>query len=305
MRSTVADIELDAVSDNVRSLALASRASVIAVVKADGYGHGAEAVGRAALDAGAVMLAVFTVEEGIVLRRAEPEASILVLGGATDDADLTAALTARLSLVEWDERRAGRIASAARAQRTTATLHFKVDTGLTRLGARLEDAARAGLQAAAHLADRVPLRPALTWRSVVRRVADVPVGAGVSYGHVFRASRESRIATVPVGYGDGLLRSGSGRLWVLVGGQPAPVAGRIAMDLVMLDVTGRETKEGDEVVIIGEQRGARQTAEDVAEACGTVSYEIVGAIRPRVPKRYLRDGRLVATKTLAEGFRWC
>jgi alanine racemase len=76
------------------------------------------------------------------------------------------------------------------------------------------------------------------------------------------------------------------------------------MDLVMLDVTDLPaTKEGDEVVVIGAQDGARQTADDVAAACGTISYEIVVGIRRRVPRRYHRGGRVVATRTLADGYR--
>jgi alanine racemase len=302
--------------------------------------------------------------------------------GATDSDDVDAAIEHDLVLVVWDVEQARALGAAARAAGKRASVHFKVDTGLTRLGAPLTEAAERcrairalpgisldgvfshlanadeprdgfspiqvsrfrefldaigerprwvhlaasagveslgplpfctairpglamyGLHTAPHLADRLTLRPALSWRSIVRRVADVPSGTGVSYGHAFRASRDSRIATVPVGYGDGLARSGTGRLWLLCGGSPAPIAGRICMDLVMLDVTGREVAAGDEVCVIGEQAGARQSADDVAEAFGTISYEVLTGIKPRVPRHYLRDGALVATKTLADGFKW-
>jgi alanine racemase len=162
-----------------------------------------------------------------------------------------------------------------------------------------------GLDAAPHLARRLVLRPALTWRSKVHRVADVTAGTGVSYGHEYRLPRDGRIATVPVGYGDGLSRA-SRAARLLVRGQAVPIAGRVAMDHVMLDVTEvGDVRAGDEVVVIGTQRGATLTADDLASASGTINYEVVTAIKPRVPRRYLRDGRVVATKTLADGYVRC
>jgi alanine racemase len=160
-----------------------------------------------------------------------------------------------------------------------------------------------GLHAAPHLSRALPLRPALTWRSRVHRIASVPAGAGVSYGHEYRLPRDGRIATVPVGYGDGLPRVAGKQGAVLVRGHRVPFAGRICMDLVMLDVTDvGGAREGDEVVLIGAQGAASQTAEDLAEVCGTINYEIVTGIRRRVPRRYFRGGQVIATRTLAEGY---
>jgi alanine racemase len=137
----------------------------------------------------------------------------------------------------------------------------------------------------------------------VHRIASVPAGTGVSYGHEYRLPRDGRIATVPVGYGDGLPRVAGKHGTVLVRGRRVPFAGRICMDLVMLDVTDVDgAREGDEVVLIGAQAGAKQTAEDLAEACGTINYEIVTGIRRRVPRRYFRGGKVVAIRTLAEGY---
>jgi alanine racemase len=161
-----------------------------------------------------------------------------------------------------------------------------------------------GVHASAEQASALALRPALTWRSEVLRLARVPKGTGVSYGHEYRLPRDGVIATVPVGYGDGLARAAAKRGGLLIRGRRVPLAGRVAMDLVMLDVTGvAGVREGDEAVIIGEQEGARQSADDLAAACGTISYEVLTAIRRRVPRRYFRGGRLVATRTLAEGYR--
>jgi len=160
-----------------------------------------------------------------------------------------------------------------------------------------------GLHAAPHLAGALPLRPALTWRSRVHRLANVAAGTGVSYGHEYRLPRDGRIATVPVGYGDGLPRVAGTSGAVLLRGHRVPFAGRVCMDLVMLDVTDIDgAREGDEVVLIGAQAGAKQTAEDLAEACGTINYEIVTGIRRRVPRRYFRGGQVVATRTLTEGY---
>ena len=381
IRSTVADVDLDAVASNVEAIHARSKADVIAVVKADAYGHGAEAVAETCFEAGAVMVAVATVEEGLALRDGGVNGPILVLLGPTDSSEVAHAVAQDLLLVVWDVERARAVSEAATALRRSARVHFKVDTGLTRLGAPAKEAAtryrsiaslphleidgifthfanaddpdtsndRAqlerfrevlgsiadrprlvhaaasagvatfgsvdgmnavrtglaiyGLHAAPHLETALPLRPALTWRSRVHRIASVPAGTGVSYGHEYRLPGDGRIATVPVGYGDGLPRVAGKRGAVLLRGRSVPFAGRICMDLVMLDVTDVDSaREGDEVVLIGAQAGAKQTAEDVAEACGTINYEIVTGIRRRVPRRYFRGGKVVATRTLAEGY---
>jgi alanine racemase len=381
IRSTVADIDLDAIASNVEAIRARSKADVIAVVKADAYGHGAEAVAETCFEAGAVMVAVAEVEEGLALREGGVNGPILVLLGPTDSSEVAHAVAQDLLLVVWDVDRARAISEAASVLRRTARVHFKVDTGLTRLGAPTADAAtryRAiaslphveidgifthfataddpdtsndldqlerfrqvlsaladrprlvhaaasagvaafgsvdgmnavrtglsiyGLHAAPHLTSALPLRPALSWRSRIHRIASVPAGTGVSYGHEYRLPRDGRIATVPVGYGDGLPRIAGERGAVLVRGQRVGFAGRICMDLVMLDVTEiGDAREGDEVVLVGAQAGAKQTAEDLAEVCGTINYEIVTGIRRRVPRRYFRGGKIVATRTLAEGY---
>jgi alanine racemase len=382
LRPTVVDVDLDAIASNLVAIRKRAGAEVIAVVKADAYGHGVEAVAEALIDAGAAMLAVFTVEEALVIRRAGITAPVLVLPGAADRAEAEAAVAADCALVVWDVERARLYDDVAAAAGRRVRVHFKVDTGLTRLGApvaetparlaairelrHLEveglfthlatadepdvtndraqlalfaDVLRAtpepprwihaaasagvaafgplpgftavrpgvslfGLHAAPHLEGALALRTALEWRSRVQRIAAVARGTGVSYGLEYRLPRDGRVATVPVGYGDGLPRSlgRSGR--ILLGGRALPFAGRVCMDLVMLDVTDLPAvREGDEVVLIGAQDGARQTADDLATAAGTISYEIVVGIRRRVPRRYHRGGRVVAVRTLADGYR--
>ena len=382
LRSTVVDVDLDAIAANLVALKARGGGEVIAVVKDDAYGHGVEAVAETCVQAGAVMLAVFTVEEALVIRRAGTTAPVLVLLGVSDRAEAEAAVAADCALVVWDVERARLIDDAAAAAGRTARVHFKVDTGLTRLGApvaeaparlaavralrhvevdglfthlatadepdvtndraqlaRFAEVLRAipepprwvhvaasagvaafgaipgcnairpgvslyGLHSAPHLGGALTLRPALEWRSRVQRVAAVPKGTGVSYGLEYRLPRDGRVATVPVGYGDGLPRELGRRGRVLIGGRSLPFAGRVCMDLVMLDVTELPaTREGDEVVVIGAQDTARQTADELAAAAGTISYEIVVGIRRRVPRRYHRGGRVVAVRTLADGYR--
>ncbi len=129
------------------------------------------------------------------------------------------------------------------------------------------------------------LRPALSWTSQVAQVHDLPAGASVGYGHTWTASRPSRVATVPVGYADGLRRAPATWRHVLVRGRPAPLAGRVSMDQISVDVTGIDgVRRGDEVVLIGRQGDERLPATLVAEWLGTSPYEVVSEILARVPR---------------------
>ncbi|GAC1443003.1 MAG: alanine racemase [Chloroflexota bacterium] len=141
---------------------------------------------------------------------------------------------------------------------------------------------------------KVRLQPALSWMSSITRVHSITSGTGVGYGHEFRAERTSTIALVPIGYGDGLSRGlGHGRGSVIVRGAPAPIIGRVSMDQITIDVTDiGGVKSGDAVIIIGANDRAVQSAEDVAAAAGTISYDVLTAILPRVPRLYSELGTL-------------
>ena len=129
------------------------------------------------------------------------------------------------------------------------------------------------------------LRPALAWKSQVAQVHDLPIGASVGYGHTWTAVRPSRVATVPVGYADGLRRAPATWRHVLVRGRPAPVVGRVSMDQVSIDVTDVPgARRGDEVVLIGRQGTEELPATLVAEWLGTSCYEVVAEILARVPR---------------------
>ena len=142
-----------------------------------------------------------------------------------------------------------------------------------------------------HPCDRRPndptLAPALRFRTVVSHLKDLPAGGSVSYGRTFVAPHDLRIATLPVGYADGLARLLSGQGQVLIGGQRVPIVGRVCMDMTMVDVTGvPDVRVGDEAVLIGRQDAEEITADEVAALTGTISYEVLCRIGARVPRVY-------------------
>lgn len=130
-----------------------------------------------------------------------------------------------------------------------------------------------------------PLRPAMSLESVILYLKSVPKGHGISYGLTWRAERDTIVATVPVGYGDGYARALGNRAHVLVRGQRVPVIGRVCMDLTLLDVTDVvDARQGDAVVLIGSQGSECVTVSELAKLLGTIPYEVLCAISPRVPR---------------------
>ena len=143
----------------------------------------------------------------------------------------------------------------------------------------------------------VPIVPALTLRSHVVYIKDVEPGTAVSYGGTFVAERAMRIATVPVGYGDGDPRSLSNKGWVLIRGQKAPIVGRICMDQFMVDVSGiLQAREGDMVTLIGSDGGREITMEDMGELSGRFNYELACDFGKRIPRRFWKNGKVVASQ---------
>jgi alanine racemase len=363
-------VDLDAVRANARALAAAAApAQLLAVVKADGYGHGAVPVAQAALDAGATWLGVALVEEGRVLRDAGIDAPVLVLSEPAPDA-ASAVVAARLTPVVYTELGIEALAKAVAAATPDRPLpvHLKVDTGMHRVGcapdqaralveavsarpeltleglcthfavadepdrsetrAQLEqfdalideleqrglrppivhaansaallafpearfDLVRVGIALygvppAATLADRIELTPVLSLRAQVTHVKELPAGARVSYGLRYALPRPGRVATVPVGYADGVPRNlGTRGGEVLIHGHRYPIAGAVTMDQLMVDVGDDPVQVGDEVVLLGRQGDDTVTATEWSEHLGTIAYEIVTGIGPRVPRRYI------------------
>jgi alanine racemase len=148
--------------------------------------------------------------------------------------------------------------------------------------------------------DSLRVRPVMSWKSRLVQVRRVPTGTSVSYGRTYVTSRESLMGVVPVGYGHGYpyRLSNAGRM--IVGGKFAPIMGRVTMDMTMLDLTdiSPAPRVGDVVVLIGQSSGAGITVEDIAGWAGTISYEIMCGISKRVPRMYLRGGRIETFKSL-------
>jgi len=136
------------------------------------------------------------------------------------------------------------------------------------------------------------LRPVLEWKTRITFLKEVPAGTGLSYGHIYHTKKSSLIATIPLGYGDGMTRLLSNKLDLLVHGRRCPQVGRICMDQCLVDVTAlRERMNvGDEAVIIGRQGSEELTADELAEKLGTINYEIVTNIARRVPRISVEAG---------------
>ena len=132
------------------------------------------------------------------------------------------------------------------------------------------------------------LRPAMTARATLALVKEVPAGSGVSYGHTYTAQADTRVGLVPVGYGDGVPRAGSSRAELLAGGRRTTIAGRVCMDQLVLDLGADTTaRAGDEVVLWGPGDHGEPTAQDWADACETISYEIVTRVGGRFTRRHV------------------
>jgi alanine racemase len=359
-------VDLDAIRDNVALLRSRTAAAVMAVVKADGYGHGLVPAARAALAGGADWLGVAFLEEALALRRAGIVAPMLSWL-ATPGEDLAAAVAADVDLSASAPWAIGELAGAARDAGRPARVHLKIDTGLSRGGAPAADWAElvvAAAKAAAagevevtgiwshfayadapghptiarqvaeftdavavarrlgvdpplrHLANSaatltlpdahfdlvrpgiavygltpVPpegfgLRPAMTLRSTVALAKRVPAGSGVSYGHVYVTSSETGLALVPLGYADGVPRNATSVGPLQLGGKRRTISGRVCMDQFVVDVGADAVTAGDEVVLFGPGDAGEPTAQDWAEATGTISYEIVTRLGVRVPRVY-------------------
>jgi alanine racemase len=379
---TWAEIDLDAIAHNVRAHKrhVGPNVEVMAVVKANAYGHGVLPVARAALQAGATRLAVHRLIEGVELRQGGIDAPILVMG-YTPPSGAEMTVTWRLTPSLMTSEFAQALSAQASILGATAPVHIKVDTGMSRYGLMpaevvdfllaiqklpglyleglfthfatadwsdiahtrgqldvftevIQAARSAGVEfPVIHAANsaatmRLPeahfdavrpgiglygldpssewppvfeIRPALTLKSLVSRVRQLPAGAGVSYGRTFITKKPTLAALVPVGYGDGYHRILSNRGSVLIHGQRAPILGRVCMDQFVVDISLIPgVQQDDEVVIVGSQGGERIRAEEVAELAGTINYEVTTSLLPRVARVYKRGGEIVDIQTLAE-----
>jgi alanine racemase len=368
----IAEVNVAAIQRNVARLrrGLGAGAELCAVVKADGYGHGASRAATAALAGGATSLAVATADEAAGLRAAGIEAPVLVMG-AISSQELPVAVATRAELVAWDERFVDAVRRRAPSS-GPVRLHVKLDTGMGRLGTR--DVAEA-LRVAERIASAAPalelagamthfatadddpeflarqldafapfaeqmrrrrpgiavhaansaatlrapdshetlvrcgiaiygcdpmhedpaahgLEPALQLRSYVAAVKQARAGDSTGYGRRFTAPRDTWIATLPIGYADGIRRALTNNCDILIGGRRYPLVGTVSMDNVTVDLgPDPAVTLGDVATIIGRDGTERQTAEDLARRIATINYEILTGITARVPRVYNHDGR--------------
>jgi alanine racemase len=368
-RPTQAEINLENLAENYRTMRrfVDESAAIMAIVKADAYGHGAVSCARRLSDEGAVWFGVAMPEEAAELRQSGIEQPILSLGGFWRGQEALC-LRERITPAVFTIESAEMLNRAAQERSEIVDVHVKVDTGMNRIGVRFDEFAEFaeklkelknlrvdGLMSHFAAADEIchndftneqirrfdeaarifrekgfrptwrdlanspgalnhphswknlvriggalygigkdiftpsetveRLKPVIRLRTEIELLKRVPAGETLGYGCSFTTKRDSLIASIPVGYNDGVPRSLSNRGKVVVNGEFAPVVGRVSMDLILVDVTDvKDVALFDEVVLIGEQRGAEITVEEIAKIADTISYEITCRISKRVPR---------------------
>ena len=145
--------------------------------------------------------------------------------------------------------------------------------------------------------ENITIKPALSLFSHIVYIKELPAGARISYGGTYETTKETKVATVPVGYGDGYPRGLSNCGFVLIHGRKAPILGRVCMDQFMVDVTDiPDVKEFDKVILVGRDGDECITIEDLCHTYGGFPYEMICDIGKRVPKEYYENGNVVYTK---------
>lgn len=367
-RPTKIQIDLGALADNFRTIkARVGKSRVMAVVKANAYGHGLVPCAEKLIAAGADYLGVALLEEGIELRQAGITAPILVFGGILGeqiklfidyDLELTASSISKLQAIDSVAAQLGKV----------ARVHLKIDTGMERIGvhyynaaAFFEESLRSkhcqvvgvfshfasadssdltfaneqlnrflesleffsqrslpmpirhiansgavitlpeshldmvrpgialfGVAPSPHLEKALALRPVMSLVSKIVYFKVVKAGAGVSYGHTWKAQQDTRVVTIPIGYGDGYPRRLSNCGQVLIRGKRFPIIGKVCMDQIMVDLGPEgEAYNGDEVVLIGAQDNQSITVTELAKHLDTVPHEILVSLNLRLPRTYL------------------
>jgi len=363
LRPTWAEIDLKNIAHNLNALKafIGEKIGILAVVKADAYGHGMMEIAGLLETMPVRMFGVATLEEGIQLRLAGIKKNVLILGSIYPFTNFkevvnfnltpTIASVAGLESLEKYGLKSGK----------RIPFHLKIDTGMARIGLSPSTAASVipkikklrnvfmegiythlacgdikssftksqfaefkntvknintnykhiaassaiinydnnyfnlvrpglliyGLLPFKNAEKSIPIMPALSLKTKIVFLKDVPKNTSVSYGRTFYTKRPSRIATVPIGYADGFSRCNSNNAFMIVNGNRVPVVGSVCMDMTMLDVTGVDgVSVGSEVSVIGGQGRERITAEEIAMRCKTINYEVVTSISKRVPRVY-------------------
>ena len=371
--NTYLTIDLDRIAANFKAIQAKAGVPVMAIVKADAYGHGAIQVAKQLQDS-CRFFGVSSMLEALELRNAGIKTPILILG-QIPPAAFSVAIREGIRPTIFRYEDAVALSETARKLGVEAPFHFAVDTGMSRIGfqateedadicakiaalpgliteglfshfatADCEDLTKSKVQAERFeafdqmLQDRgvqvkirhmdnsagimnfsrhyglvragivtygmypseevdpadLSLQPALSWSSRVTCVKTLPAGREISYGGTYVTTKPTVVATIPVGYADGYRRALSGKFYVLIHGQKAPILGRICMDQMMVDVTDIPLVEvGDKVVLVGADGENVITMEEIAAAADTFNYEFVCGISRRVPRYYCKNGEVV------------
>lgn len=379
MRPVWAEIDLDILANNMRNIKkLAGDKEVMAVVKADAYGHGALDVAPCLLENGASKLAVAMLTEAIELRNNNITAPIMILG-YTPIYLGEELINYNIEQTIYDLNYAKELSNLAIKLNKKAKIHIALDTGMGRIGflptdesfnaiceicnlpgldvigifthfsssdeknkeytqyqfnqiynfiERLEvneiniplkhasnsaaiidlpntylDAVRAGIILYGYYPsdevkkDNLSIKPALTLKAKIAHVKELDSGMYISYNRTFKTSRKSKIATIPIGYADGYIRTLKHEAKVIVNGQLAPIVGNICMDQFMIDVTDIDNvKSGDEVILLGESNEVKFNADDLAKCMNSINYEVLCLLKNRVPRAYIKNGKIIHVK---------
>ena len=363
------EIDLDALKHNFEEIKKATTpgTGILAVVKADAYGHGALETAKTLIDAGAAGLCLATIDEAVELRKHGIDVPMMTLG-FTDPSRFKDAVRFEVEQAVYSYEIAEKLSEEAVKAGKTCKIHIKLDTGMGRIGFKTDgtetdeivkacklpglepygvfshfavadtdddeytnrqyelfmkqigeleskgihfakkhicnsagilrfpnmhlDLVRAGIilyglmpPGCPEPAVKIDLKPVMNWYAKVIHVKTVPAGTSVSYGRHFKAEKQTEVTTVGIGYADGLSRRLSNGFELIIGGKKCPIIGNICMDMCMVDTTDLETrpKVGDKVTVFGSAR----SADELADALGTINYEITCDVGKRVRRLYV------------------
>lgn len=378
-RPVWAEINLDNLAHNMKEVKRVTNknSKITAVIKADGYGHGAVSIGQTLLENGADRFAVATLSEAIQLRKTFHNTKIMVLGYTPENLALEIIENNIIQTIYTLEQ-AIYFSNIASSLHKKLTVHIKIDTGMNRLGmqnsedtienilkmSKLEglniegifthfamadekdkeftlkqvsifnnvinkleekglnipikhvsnsaaiidmpelnmDMVRAGIMLYGLYPSQnvnqnnVDLKEVMCLKANVSQVKEIKIGEGVSYGLKYKCTKNTLVATLPIGYADGLTRMLSGKASAMIKNKKVPIIGNICMDQCLIDVSELDVKIGDEVVLFGGNDKNGISITSVSDLLDTINYEIVCMVNKRVPRVYIKDSKIIHFK---------